>query len=53
MDKPEDEELKAREIEKQKRSEELKKVKEALKKKNQVKFLVNDEELADIKSKRE
>ncbi len=49
LEKPEDEELKAREIEKQKRLEELDKVKEALKKKNQVKFLVNDEELADIK----
>lgn len=43
------EESRAREIEKQKRLEELEKVKEALKKKNQVKFLVNDEELAEIK----
>ena len=49
LEKPDEEELKAREIENQKRSEELEKVKEALKKTNQVKFLVNDGELADIK----
>ncbi len=49
LEKPDVEELKESKIKKQKRLEELEKVKEALKKKNQVKFLVNDEELADIK----
>jgi small GTP-binding protein len=49
LEKPDQEELRTRQIEKHKRMEELEKLKEVLKKTNQVKFLVDDEELNDIK----
>ena len=49
LQKPDIEETRAREIEKKKRIEELKEVEKALKKSQQVKFLVNIAELEDIK----
>jgi hypothetical protein len=49
LEKPDEEELRAREIEKKRRKEELIKVEKSLKKNQQVKFLVDINELADIK----
>ncbi|KKK41043.1 hypothetical protein LCGC14_1478730 [marine sediment metagenome] len=49
LQKPDENETREREIEKEKRKIELEKVEEALKKTKQVKFLVNAEELVDIK----
>jgi len=49
LEKLNEEELRAREIEKEKRKVELEKVEEVLKKTKQVKFLANITELEDIK----
>ncbi|MFX0082433.1 MAG: hypothetical protein ACFE94_11855 [Candidatus Hodarchaeota archaeon] len=49
LKKPDEEEIKAREIEKEKRKEELKEVEKAFRKTKQVKFLVSVAELNNIK----
>ncbi|MFX1374294.1 MAG: hypothetical protein ACFFA0_00640 [Promethearchaeota archaeon] len=49
LEKPDEEEIKIREIEKEKRKEELKQVKKALKKTQQVKFLASVAELDNIR----
>jgi len=49
LEKPDEEEIRAREIEKTKRKEELKEVEQALKKTQQVKFLASTLELGNIK----
>jgi hypothetical protein len=49
LKKPNEEEIKSREIERNKRKEELKEVEKAYKKTKQVKFLTNASELDDIK----